>query len=44
MLGHIFPTLNRVEEKMYENHMFCQKNLYCEKNISKNDEVTDGFH
>ena len=37
MLGHIFPTLNWVEEKMYEN-------LYCEKNISKNDEVTDDFH
>ena len=43
-LGHIVPTLNRVEEKNVWKSYVLQKNLYFEKNISKNDEVTDDFH
>ena len=41
-LGHIVPILNRVEEKNVWKSYVLQKDLYCEKNISKNDEVTDG--
>ena len=42
-LGHIVPILNRVEEKNVWKSYVLPKNLCCEKTISKNDEVTDGF-
>ena len=41
-LGHIVPILNRVEEKnVWKSHVL-PKDLCCEKNNSKKDEVTDG--
>ena len=38
-LVHIVPILDRVEEKNVWKSYVLQKDLYCEKNISKNDEL-----